>query len=562
MNKNQLLTLLSAFLLWSAWPPIPFTAPALLIALVPLLLAVENVINSNKLKKGKNIFWLCGLCFFIWNTASIYWVFNSLNAVMPSWVAVLISLIPFGLAALLMTSAFWLYYRLRRISTRFWSYTGLVCFWIAYEYLHQTWDLAFPWMNLGNGFAQAHYLVQWYEYTGVYGGTLWVLVSNILVFETYLAFKTSPKSSLDKGASKWILTAGLGTYILIPITISLIMYYRYQEKLNPANVVVVQPNIDPYAKFGLMSSSAQIQQLIRLSDSAGQVNTEYFIWPETAISENKDEAQIRTDPDFLSIQQFLSKYKNGNVLSGISSYAVYDTAKTQTANFDQNSKLYFDNFNAAIQIENSPKVQFYHKSKLVPGVEQLPFASVLAFMKPIFAGFGGSTGGYGKQKEPSVFYSQSGVGAAPVICYESIWGNYVADYVKKGAQFIAIVTNDGWWGNTSGKDQHLEYAKLRAIETRRWIARSANTGISAFINQRGDIVKQSKWWVPTALKEDINLNENLTFYVKYGDYIALMGCFGSGIFGILLFIGIFKKRNKHPRQPEGKSISSAGGCEL
>ncbi|MEO8795646.1 MAG: apolipoprotein N-acyltransferase, partial [Daejeonella sp.] len=156
--------------------------------------------------------------------------------------------------------------------------------------------------------------------------------------------------------------------------------------------------------------------------------------------------------------------------------------------------------------------------------------------------FGGSTGGYGKQDEPSVFYSQSGIGAAPVICYESIWGAYVGDYVKKGAQFIAIVTNDAWWGNTSGKDQHLQYAKLRAIETRRWVARSANTGISAFINQRGDIVKQSKWWTATALKADINLNDEITFYVETGDYIALAGCLGSGAFGLFLLIGLFKRK--------------------
>ncbi len=544
MNKNQLLAITSAFLLWFAWPPIPFTAPVLLIALVPLLIAVENIIRSDAPKKGKRIFWLCGLCFFIWNTASIYWVFNSLNAVMPGWLAVLISLIPFGLAALLMTLAFCLYYRLRRISARFWSYAGLVCFWIGYEYLHQTWDLAFPWMNLGNGFAQAHYLVQWYEFTGVYGGTLWILLSNILAFEIYRAvsLKSSGVEITCNRKVKVKLVLGFAAVVFIPALISLTIYTNYNEKPNPANVVVVQPNIDPYAKFGSMPSSAQIQQLIRLSGSAAQANTEYFIWPETAISKNTDEAEIRTDPDFLSVQQFLAKYKNGNVLSGISSYAIYDTPKTETASFDENSNLYFDSFNAAIQIENSAKVQFYHKSKLVPGVEQLPFTSALAFMKPIFAGFGGTSGGYGKQKEPSVFYSQSGIGAAPVICYESIWGAYVADYVKKGARFIAIITNDGWWGNTSGKDQHLQYAKLRAIETRRWVARSANTGISAFINQRGDVVKQSGWWVPAALKADINLNEELTFYVKHGDYIALAGCFGCGAFGMMLLIGLFRKQ--------------------
>ena len=552
MKNNYFLAITSAALLWLAWPPIPYTAVLLLIAFLPLLIAIENILGSDYKNKGKYIFRLCFLAFLTWNTASIYWVFNSLNAVMPAWTAILISFIPFGLAAILMTLAFWLYYRLRRISTRVWSYVGLVCFWIAYEYLHQTWDLAFPWMNLGNGFAQSHFLVQWYEYTGVYGGTYWVLVSNILAFETYLAFIASGKSykaeknsqNLSDVKRKWIFLIRTAAHILIPIAISLFMFTRYKESVNPANVIVVQPNIDPYAKYGSMNSSLQVQQLIRLSDSLGQPNTEYFLWPETAIADYTDEKDILSSAHFKQIQAFLAKYKNGNLISGIESYTLYTTEKTPTARFEKGINKYSDYFNAAVQFENSEKVQFYHKSKLVPGVEQLPFASALAFLKPVFAGFGGTSGGYGKQAEPSVFYSQSGIGAAPVICYESIWGAYVAEYVEKGAQFIAIITNDAWWGNTSGKDQHLQYAKLRAIETRRWVARSANTGISAFINQRGDIVKQSKWWVPTALKADINLNDELTFYVKHGDYIAYAGCFGSGVFGLMVLFSGFRK-NKY-----------------
>lgn len=538
MKKNQLLALATAFLLWMAWPPIPYTAPILLIAFVPLLIGIENIVQSDIIRKGKQVFNICIIAFLIWNTACIYWVFNSLNAVMPVWVATLVSLIPFGLAALLMSFSFWLYYKLRQVINRSWSYVGLVCFWIGYEYLHQTWDLAFPWMNLGNGFSSFHQLIQWYEFTGVYGGTYWILVSNILVFETYLAYKKD-----EKNRRKWILLGRAIAHIAIPVIVSSIMYDRHQEKPNPANVVVVQPNIDPYQKFDPTYNSVHFQQLISLSDSIGQQNTEYFIWPETAISGYVNEEYFNREPNFYNIQRFLNKFKNANLITGIESYRLYDSPKTTSASFDERSKKYVDNFNAAAQVENSPKVQYYHKSKLVPGPEQLPFAWALAFLKPVFAGFGGSTGGYGKQKEPSVFYSQSGIGAAPVICYESIWGEYVSDYVLKGAQFIAIITNDAWWGNTSGKDQHLQYAKLRAIETRRWVARSANTGISGFINQRGDIVKQSNWWVATALKADINLNSDLTFYVKYGDFIAIAGSIGSGLFALLLLISKFRNRN-------------------
>ncbi|WP_207536035.1 apolipoprotein N-acyltransferase [Desertivirga arenae] len=529
MQKLYLKALTTALLLWLAWPPMSFTAPLLLVAFVPLLLSTEAIIDGQVAKKGQKIFGLAFLTFFIWNTSCIYWVFNSLNSVMPAWVAILISLIPFGLAAVLMTIAWWLYYQLRKVSNRFTGYVGLVCFWVGYEYLHQTWDLSFPWMTLGNGFASSHQLVQWYEYTGVYGGTIWILVANILTFELTLARSVSDDKAVARQKK---LLPGLSAWVLVPIMVSLTMYNKYQEHENPANVVVVQPNVDPYEKFGSLPGSLQIQNLIKLSDSLGQPNTEYFIWPETAITDNADEDKLQTNPDFLRIQSFLGKYKNGNVLSGIESFAWYDTEKTETARLIEENRRYIDVFNAAIQIENSSRVQLYHKSKLVPGVEQTPFAHSLAFLKPLFKAFGGATGDYGHQDEPSVFYAQSGMGVSPVICYESIWGEYVAESVKKGAQFIAIVTNDGWWGNTSGKDQHFAYAKLRAIESRRWVARSANTGISGFINQRGDVVKQSKWWMPTALKADINLNEELTFYVKYGDYVAYLAI----IAGIALII--------------------------
>lgn len=537
MKKNLQLALLSAFLLWLAWPPIPFTALILLVALVPLFQATENIINSDEKKKGRLIWRTALICFFIWNTASIYWVFNSLNAVMPVWLALLISQIPFFLAALLMALSFWLYYQLRKVSSKIWSYVGFICLWIGYEYLHQSWDLAFPWMNLGNGFAESHYLVQWYEYTGVYGGTLWVLISNILIFENRLALI----EKLEK-TQKIKLQLATAAFILLPISLSILIYVNYEERVNPANVVVVQPNIDPYEKFGSLSSADQVQKLIKLSEGIGQSNTEFFIWPETAISKGTEETSFREDPNFIRIQDFLINYKNGNLISGIESYSIYKTAKTETARYDSKSGIYFDVFNAAVLIENSAKLQFYHKSKLVPGVEQTPFSNSLSFLKPVFKAFGGSSGSYGKQDEPSVFYSQSGIGAAPVICYESIWGEYVAEYIKKDAQFIAIVTNDGWWGNTSGKDQHLQYAKLRAIETRRWVARAANTGISAFIDQKGNIIQRTKWWMPGALKQDINLNEEFTFYVKHGDYIAKSAVLGSIAFLLFLTISIFRKK--------------------
>nr|WP_262914396.1 apolipoprotein N-acyltransferase [Sphingobacterium rhinopitheci] len=516
------MALLSAFILWLAWPPIPYSSLLLLVGFVPLLIAIENIIRSNYEKKGTKIFWTSFLTGVVWNTASIYWVFNAMNAFLPTVVALLIALIPFCLAPLLMGLVFRLYYELRKTRNITWSFIGLISLWIGYEYLHQTWDLAFPWMTLGNGFANFHQLIQWYSFTGVYGGTLWIWATNVLVFLAYWQYKEKIEA-----ISAIKLNIAVASIIIIPIGISLVQYFSYEEYINPSEVVVVQPNIDPYQKFGSISSQEQIENLIQLSESVAKPNTEFFIWPETAISNESgiNEADFRDYAAYNRIEFFLENYHNGNVLSGIESYELYINQKTNTAR--PFADKFLESYNAAVLIDGSSKLQFYHKSKLVPGVEQLPFNKALDFMKPLFAQFGGTTGGYGSDSIPSVFYSQSGIGVAPVICYESIWGDYVTQYVKQGAQFIAIVTNDGWWKNTSGKDQHLEYAKLRAIENRRWVARSANTGISGFINQRGDIIQKTSWWVPTALSQEINLNEEITFYTKSGDlvvYIGLLGC--------------------------------------
>jgi len=136
--------------------------------------------------------------------------------------------------------------------------------------------------------------------------------------------------------------------------------------------------------------------------------------------------------------------------------------------------------------------QYYHKSMLVPGVETLP--KFLLFLGPLFEQLGGTAGGYARQEIRTPVPVKDHYVIAPAICYESIYGEFLSEYIKKGSNLIVIITNDGWWGNTPGHQQHLAYARLRAIETRKWVVRSANTGISAFVNPLGDIEQSASWW--------------------------------------------------------------------
>ncbi|MFC5282934.1 apolipoprotein N-acyltransferase [Pedobacter alpinus] len=549
MKKYIYLALSSAVLLWLAWPPIPYTSLILCFAFVPLMVALQRLENDDSIVK-KPIFLIAGLTFLVWNTASIYWVFNSLNAVMPTIAACLLSLIPFGLGALLMTLSFWIYRKITNKTKPFIADISLIGLWMSYEYLHQSWDLKFPWMTLGNGFATTPQLIQCYEFTGVYGGSLWILVSNILIFRIWSLWNNGKwkveSGKLNVESRKWKvkgLSIALFAWIFIPTVCSVVIYNTYEEEINPSNVVVVQPNIDPYGKNYTYTAEQQLEVLLKLSKEKAQVNTEFFIWPETALVGFTEETNFLSSQNFKTTSHFLDSFRNATVITGAETYAVYQNKKTPSARLDKQNNIYWDSFNTAVAIENSPKLQFYHKSKLVPGVEKMPFPAFLNILTPLFEKFGGSTGGYGGQEEPSNLYTASGIGVVPAICYESIWGDWVAKSVNQGAQFIAIITNDGWWGNTSGKDQHLDYARLRAVENRRWVARSANTGISAFINQRGDVVQQTEWWQPAVLKQDINLNSELTFYTKHQDWLVypfLLIGFMSLVYG--LFIQFLNKK--------------------
>jgi apolipoprotein N-acyltransferase len=144
-------------------------------------------------------------------------------------------------------------------------------------------------------------------------------------------------------------------------------------------------------------------------------------------------------------------------------------------------------------------------------------------------------GSLGTDRIRKVYTTVGTVKASPAICYESIFGEFFAEYARNGADVMMIITNDGWWGNTPGHRQHFTFAALRAIETRRSIARSANTGITAFIDQRGDATQATEYWKPAAIKGTINANDRLTFYVRHGDYLARIA---SGCGGILFLLSI------------------------
>jgi apolipoprotein N-acyltransferase len=164
----------------------------------------------------------------------------------------------------------------------------------------------------------------------------------------------------------------------------------------------------------------------------------------------------------------------------------------------------------------------------------MPYPAVFGWLEKFAIDLGGTAGSLGTQEERTVLTGKEGV--APVVCYESIYGEYVGEYINNGATLIFIITNDGWWLDTPGYKQHLLYGRLRAIETRRCIARSANTGISCFIDERGDFSQETEWWKPAVIKGSINSNSEKTFYTKFGDVIGRICFYASGIILLLAIV--------------------------
>ena len=392
------------------------------------------------------------------------------------------------------------------------GYCALLFFWMSFEYIHLNWQISWPWLNLGNVFSVHPNWVQWYEYTGIGGGTLLIVVTNILLYECILEIK---KPAVERKLTKPLIALTALATLAIGFTV------LFKSKPNTAEkktiqVVVVQPNINPYAKFTTDSMAVQIKRLVSISKQQVDSNTQLLVWPETALSAGDWQDNTRNNPLYQPVFELLTQFPKLSLLSGIELFVPYGSEKTTPSARSDGRGGYYDAMNAAMMANANTTPQYYYKSKLVPGVETLP--TFLQVMAPLFEQFGGTSGGYGKSATSAVLPTAEGGGQiAPIICYESIYGEYVGTYVKKGANLLAIITNDGWWGNTPGHKQHLNLARLRAIETRKWIVRSANTGISAIINDRGEIIDTRPWDTMGAIKFSVPLNKQSTLYVTLGD---------------------------------------------
>ncbi|MBF0597392.1 apolipoprotein N-acyltransferase [Faecalibacter rhinopitheci] len=532
MKKYIAYAIISGLLLSAGWPSHGF--PLLLFfGFVPLMLAEHQITQRAQYKKkARKVFGLSYLTFFIWNAIVIWWLHYAQQAdangdFHNSWISYAI---PVVFNSLFMSIVFQLYHWVKKKAGNIYGLIFLPAVWMSFEKLHLNWELTWPWFNLGNGFAKFYEWVQWYEFTGTFGGTLWIWLVNIVAFYYITAY-------INKKEFKYVNK--LGIYVIpmiaIPIGISYIMYATHEEKGEPLHALVIQPDLDPYTEKYEKGGLEIYDEIKALALKNIKPETQFIVAPETAIPGSSSLVFDNMYNDLIinDIKEWTAQKKDLNFVSGASIIRIYPMSSlaTETASVSQDGLMWYDSFNSALQVNSNDSISVYHKSKLVPGVENFPYRNILMpIIGEFMLNFGGTTKTLGTQPNRSVFNNKTNdASVAPVICYESIYGEYVAEYVRAGSNVLFTMTNDSWWGYTDGHRQLLLYGNLRAIENRRAIVRSANSGVSGFVNQRGDIMKSIPYGEQGALNGTVLMNSDLTFYSKYGDYLARIALMVMGI---------------------------------
>lgn len=503
MNQRNkwLLSVAAGVLLGFSFSPFPF--PFLIFAAFILLYRLSDLCVS-----FRDAAYYSYPAFLTWNIIATYWL------AMATVVG--------GVAAILANSAIMavVFALMHLIVKRFksaWMAGALsASVWVTYEWLHLKWDLAWPWLILANAWSTHTWAVQFIEFTGSLGISFLVLLVSFLLYDgirsSFEPQDSSPfyiTKSFISGASVWLVSALL----------SLVMLWNLNLKTDETvHVVIAQPNYDSYLPMaGYPDTSTPLLELTAMIDSVVTENTQIMFWPENALMGGVDQL-FRSYND----RHLLRKAAEWNVpiVTGAPYFMYYiDEEPPRVHRLDREGRP-FNYYNSAVAYYPDGGMDFYNKIRLVPIVERMPFAHTLSRL-PLPVEWGDITG-YGRGTEMRLFESRDEILSPAVVCYDSVFPDVVRRSVAKGAGFITVITNDGWWGNTSGHIQHYEFARLRAIETRRAVVRSANNGISGMITADGRPHTRTEYWTRTAFELEVPIYERITFYTRYGDWFNLI----------------------------------------
>lgn len=553
---SWLLVVLPAILFGLAWEPMSFT-PLVFVAFAPLLLLAHRGRQTG----GWKHFGLLFLSLLLWNITTTWWVWyaSDVGAIAMLLMNSFFMFLPFGLWRM------WQRLGPLKWQRRWRADYVFVGIWLLYEFAHHRWDLSWPWLCLGNAFSGMTWYVQWYEFTGTLGGSALILLVNVWVYRSMLlgrvaaelkaegltdtrlmgipGFKTVEGPAIPfwkRGTVKPLFTAAV--LVVVMGLISVWLGHRAATQLSTGKgywVAAIQPNYDTYEEKFVLDPMQMVREMQATTDAAqealrssqrGRLQLNCVLWPETSLVSSINVDFMASDQQVAFLKGMRDRDTLGvDYLMGVNMVHWYPwqgkgrpqvvmpdkSVMTVAAARQSNDPNYWYTLhNSALWLGDT--LSYYHKSKLVPGTEQLPFVSTIPFLESLAISLDENSASGTLGKSDRAMALGDGVKVAPVICYESIYGDYVSDYVGDGAQWLAVVTNDAWWRNTAGHKQHFSYAKLRAIEQRKWVGRAANTGISGFINPVGESELESVWYQGRADRCDVPLAD-IVYSADMGD---------------------------------------------
>ena len=515
LKNNFLLSVLSSALLVFAFPYSGSLTPLIFVAWIPLWFVALNLQNN---KRGAlKFFGFSYGSMLLFNVGTTWWIWNSTQSG---------AIMAFATNSLLMAGGLSLAFYLFKSLHKALFLGGMSLAWISFEFFHLNWELSWPWLTMGNFFAIRTSWVQWYEYTGILGGSFWVMAVSVFVTLVLSSRKAW-------GAGIVVLSLLVTPYIL-----SVAIHPANNHPKKPLqHVVLLQPNLDPFLVKFTTDPIDQLNEMVTMAKPY-LTNQSLVVGPETAIQELFVESDFKTTQSY----QVLAKACNDSnitVLIGASTAKIFDN-KHSSASVPLPNGGFYETYNTSLFYSNDQAL-FIHKSKLVPGTESIPFIQWFPFLGTLTLGNGGASGSLGVENEPKVFKQGAKV-YAPIICYESIYGSFVGKQCMKGAQLLVIMTNDGWWGNTPGHRQHNSFAALRAIETRKYVVRSGNTGISSVWAPDGTCLNQLSYGKKGTLTAYVPLLNGYTFYAQHGDYLGWVAVIGLTLMGLWALIFRVKSR--------------------
>jgi apolipoprotein N-acyltransferase len=465
-------------------------------ALIPLLFAVEGKSVYKNFLAG----WLCGFLFYV---GLMYWI-----VVVTTTYGGLIY--PLGiLVMLLLVTYLSIYLGLSLALARFIEdrtpFTLPLIFpfiWVTLEYIRSFAFSGFPWESLGYSLYQAQYFIQCADITGIYGISFLIVFTNVT---GYLLLRGIPQKKIPW--KEVVLTILLLSAALLYGKGRIATIAKISETSPSVQVGLIQGNIDQGIKWNRAFRQQAIAIHQDLSVKALKKGVRLIIWPESSTP-----FYFQSELDY---QRIIF-----NIINGTDTFLLMGSPF-----YDQKNGM-IRNFNSAFLLAPTGEILGrYDKMHLVPYGEYIPLKQFFPFINKMVVGIGNFySGDYRK------ILHLPEVPLGVLICYEIIFPDLTRRFVKDGAQFLVNITNDAWFGKTSAPHQHLSMAVVRAIENRRFIARAANTGISAIIDASGQIQSSSKLFTETLLTGTIRTLTIQTFYSRYGDVFAYL----SVLFTIVL----------------------------